>query len=87
MKTGNRGDERRKRVWSRVPRWKEVWMAENRQEMAWAAQEPTMGPEAAQVVLSTSVTVSHFHFVDIKGVKQTFCINITILKCKLSMFL
>lgn len=38
MKTGNRGDERMKRLWSRVPRWRQVGMAENRQEMARAAR-------------------------------------------------
>lgn len=55
MKTGNRRDERRKRVWSRVPGWMEVGMAENRQEMARAAQGPPVASKAAQVA---SITVS-----------------------------
>lgn len=50
IKTGNRGDERRKRAWSRVPRWTEVWMAENRQEMAWDAQGPPTTSKTARVV-------------------------------------
>lgn len=35
MKTGNRRDERRKRVRSHVPGWMEVGMAENRQDRRW----------------------------------------------------
>ena len=50
MKTGNREDERVKRLWSRVPRWRQVRMAENRQEMAQAARGPPVASKAGQVV-------------------------------------
>lgn len=50
IKTGNREDERMKRLWSRVPRWRQVWKAENRQEMARAARGPPLASKAGQVV-------------------------------------
>lgn len=57
MKTGNRRDERRKRVGTHVPGNREVRMAENRQETAQAAQGPPVASKAAQV---TSVPLLRF---------------------------
>lgn len=62
MKTGNRGDERMKRLWSRVPRWRQVGMAENRQEMARAARggggRPSRGLESRTGCPSSSLPLS-----------------------------